>query len=65
MDYIWHASENVRTNDRFNGNEKMTVDITSSIRNVGLLHFPKMIVLNPCFHNYMKRLPHQPLTSIL
>jgi hypothetical protein len=33
---------------------EMMVGITSNKRSVGLLHFPMMIAIIPCFHNYMK-----------
>ena len=42
----------------------MMDDITSNMRNVGLLHFPIMIILNPYFLNKMRRIPHQLLISI-
>jgi hypothetical protein len=38
---------------------RMMSNIATNKRNVGLLHFPKTIVLNQCFHNYVRRLPRQ------
>jgi hypothetical protein len=40
-------------------------DITSNRRNEVLLHFPVMIVLNTCFNNYVRILPHQTLRYII
>ena len=59
MSNIEHECENTIRNARVNGNERL--DITSNKRNVGLLHFSMMIILNPCFHNYVRRLPYQTL----
>jgi hypothetical protein len=67
MKSLEHEHESDRMNPRANGMRelrRMMVGITSNKRNVGLLHFSMMIVFNPCFHNYVKRLPHQTLKCI-
>lgn len=67
MNYVECVCDNGSMNDGFIGIERkreMMADITSSMRNVGLLHFHITIALIPCFYNYMRGLPHQPFIGI-
>lgn len=67
MNYTECICENVITNGGVNGMRglvEMMANFDSDMGNMGIVYFPITIVLNPYFHNYMRKLSHQLLISI-